>query len=138
MGCSQQDPPRIPTTCLHRAETKRTAALHRGEQDPRETGDGDGMHRTPAPITRPQSRRCSEFSWTNAFAMRDSLALAGDHQNGPAAVLIAGSETPPEKEEKSTGKNIDSGGWHVSSPSVSALRSAAAERREAERAAGYL
>lgn len=73
--------------------------------------------------------------------MRDSLALAGDHPNGPVAMLIAGSESPPEKRRGEIDwqkKNIDSGGWHVSSPSLSALRSAAAERREAERAAGYL
>lgn len=73
--------------------------------------------------------------------MRDSLALAGDHQNGPAATLITGSEAPPEKKKRRNRlakKYIDSGGWHVSSPSLSALRSAAAERGEAERAAGYL
>lgn len=139
-GCSQQDPPRIPTTCLHRAETERTAALHRGGQDPCETGDGDGMHSTPRACTSPSEPALFRAQLDKRICNARQLG-AGRRSSKPAAMLIAGSKSPPEKRRGEIDwqkKNIDSGGWHVSSPSLLALRSAAAERREAERAAGYL
>lgn len=64
--------------------------------------------------------------------------LEGDHQNGQRATFISGSKIPMKKKKKLPGKNTDFGRWHVSSLSVSAHCRAAAELREAERAAGYM